>query len=152
LDGVGVELDPAVLEEPDQALAMVQRVADRLSGRAAAGQASELRREPGDQVCDEGAAPLLPDGTADVGRLAARLRLNRVEGRDPLQRLLCDRRRLALCQSDALPAGMRPTERQGDALARRGERLVSPVALALQDATIAAQQVLRVPGAAAPTT
>lgn len=36
--GVGVGLDAAVVEETDQAAVVVQRVSDRLRGRAAAGQ------------------------------------------------------------------------------------------------------------------
>lgn len=39
---------------------------------------------------------VLADGAADVGRLAAQFRLDRVEGGNPLQRLGGDRRGLAL--------------------------------------------------------
>ena len=67
LDRVGVELDAAVIEEPDQAVAVVQRVADRLGGRAAARQARQLRLEPGEQVLDQRPALRLADGAARSG-------------------------------------------------------------------------------------
>ena len=43
---------------------MVQRVADRLRGRAATRQTGELRGEPGEQLLDQRPALRLPDGTA----------------------------------------------------------------------------------------
>lgn len=65
-----------------ETFAAVQCVADGLRGRAAAGQAGERRGEPGEQVIDEGAAPLLADGAVEVGRLAAHLCLDGVERGD----------------------------------------------------------------------
>ena len=50
-----------------QAIAVVQRVADRLGGRAAARQSRQLRLEPGEQVLDQRPAPRLPGSAAQLG-------------------------------------------------------------------------------------
>ena len=79
---------------------------------------------------------------AHVGWHASHVCLDRIDGSDPLQRLLCDRRRPALRQLDELPAGVRPTERKRDAAIRRSQCLVGTVAVALQDAAVTSQQRL----------
>jgi len=52
LDCVGIELDAAIFEEPVETVAVVQRIADRLGGRAGAWQSRQLCLEPGEQVLD----------------------------------------------------------------------------------------------------
>lgn len=84
LDGVGVEPDATILEEPHQAVAVVQRVADGLRGRAAAGQAGKLLREPGEQVLDQRPAARLANGAAKLWQLATDLRLDGIERGDAL--------------------------------------------------------------------
>ncbi len=60
---------------------MVQDLAEGLRDRAAARQARTLCREPGGQIFDEGAASLVADGAAHVGRLPAHLCFDRIECR-----------------------------------------------------------------------
>ena len=79
---------------------MVQRVADRLRGRAAAGQAREGLPQPGEQLLDERAAPGLAGGLPDLREAAPDLRLYGVEGGDAPQGFGRDRCRPALRQRD----------------------------------------------------
>ena len=97
---------------------MVQRVADRLRGRAAAGQARELCLEPGEQRLDQRPAPRLADALADLRRLTAELGLDGIERGDAPQDLLSDRRGLALRPVPVSPRRSapyrRPTTSAGD--------------------------------------
>ena len=152
LDGVRIYLRAAVVEEPLQAIAVVQRVADRFCGRAAARQSCQLLLEPGEQVGHQRPASRLPGGAALVGWLC----------RGPCPR----RRRARRCACSASAAigavlllgqvvefapHMAPAvdERRALAAVRRGQALVDGVAVALQQAGVATQQRLGVLGAAA---
>jgi hypothetical protein len=61
---------------------MVQGVADCPCRGAATGQARQLLLEPGEQVLDQRPAPGLACGPSCLGRLAADLGLDSVEGGD----------------------------------------------------------------------
>ena len=87
-DGVGIELEPAVLEEQHQPRPVAQGVADRRGQGGAPGDPPQLGREPGVQGVHNGPAALLPDRTSLLGRAAADLGLHFVELADPAQRLL----------------------------------------------------------------
>src|SRR5215210_2005149 len=87
--------------------------------------------------CETSAATTLT--RTEVRRLAAHLRLHRVERRDPPQRLRRDRRRPGLRQVEKFPPDVGPTEREGGPRARGGDALVGGVAVALQDPGIVAR-------------
>src|SRR4051794_26523361 len=83
LDGVGVQLEPAVLEEQDQTLPVAQRVADRLGQAGLARDPLQLGREPAVQGIHDRLAALLPDRASLLGGTATDLRLHFVELADP---------------------------------------------------------------------
>src|SRR5512144_2252683 len=119
---------------------MVERIADRLRGRAACGELGDLRLEPGAQIEHQRPALRLPRGTALFGAAGAYGGLDVVERGDAAQRLGRDRRRAGLGQVVEAPPHMAPAEDQRDGvLSATSELLVGRVAVALQDAAIAAQ-------------
>jgi hypothetical protein len=130
LDGVGVELDAAVVEEAGEPVPELEGVADRLGEAGLAGQPTELGLEPGTKVLDQRPRAGLALGVAGLWITAADLRLDGVEGGDPAQRLLGDRRVAGLGDLVELAPGMRPAERQG----RAGQAPVGGIAVDLQDA------------------
>src|SRR3712207_6640650 len=129
---------------------MVQRIADLLCRWRAAGQARELRLQPGEQVLDQRLALGLTRCAPGIRRLAAHLRLDGVERGDPPQRLPGDRPRPTLRQVDELPSDVSPTICERRPGSRGGDALVDRVAVALQDPGVAAEQPLRMLPAAAP--
>jgi hypothetical protein len=92
LDDVGVELDPALLQEQRQSLPVAQGVADRLGQAGAPRDPRQLGSEPRVQGFHQRPATLLPDRTPLLGRAAADLRLDGIELADPAQRLFRQRR------------------------------------------------------------
>ena len=81
LDGVGVDLDPAVVEEAREALPARERVADRLGELALLADERELGAQPGLELGDERTRSFLADGAALVGRAAADVVLDRRRAR-----------------------------------------------------------------------
>ena len=75
LDGVVVDLDPAVVEEEGQAWPAGQRVADGFGQLGLLADGVELGAEPGLQVLDDRTALLQARRTAGLGILAADLGL-----------------------------------------------------------------------------
>src|SRR5712671_4149593 len=69
-DGVGVELQAAVIEEQDQPAPVVQCVSDRLGQRGTTGDAAERFRQPCLHRLDEWMAALLAHASALLGGLA----------------------------------------------------------------------------------
>src|SRR5438309_11525005 len=112
LDGVGVDLDAAVIEEAHQPVPAVERIADRLGDGRAAGHLCQGLLEPGLQRFGERLGLLLSHRPALVGALAADLGFDLVEFGDPLQGLGGDRRRRRFGKVEPLPAPMCPTERE----------------------------------------
>jgi di/tricarboxylate transporter len=88
LDRVGVQLEPAVLEEQHQPLPVAQGIAERLGQAGARRDPLQLRAQPAVQRLHQRPAALLPDRTACLGRMAADLGLDPVQLPDPAQRLL----------------------------------------------------------------
>jgi hypothetical protein len=71
LDHVGIDLDPAVVEEDGKPGPELEGVADRFSDTRAAGDLGELGVEPDPQVIDDRPTLILADGLALLGRMAA---------------------------------------------------------------------------------
>jgi len=121
---------------------MIERIADRLCRRTAGGLFRKLRFEPDRHRADQRLA-LGPAYRQSIHRrLAAHAVLNRVKGGDSPQRFHRDRC-FRLGQIVEAAADMAPTECQRDGrLSGLGadERLVGLIAIALQDAPIAAEQ------------
>ena len=67
LDGVGVDLDPAVVEEAREAVPVRERVADGLGELALLADEGEPVAQPGLESDDERTRSLLADGAALVG-------------------------------------------------------------------------------------
>ena len=141
-----VYLRAAVVEESLQAIPMVQRVADRFCGRAAARQSCQLLLEPAEQVGDERLASCLSSSAALVRWLSPDRGLDGVERRDAPERLRGNRRRVLLGQVIKFAPYMAPAvdERRALATFRRGQALVDRIAVALQQARVATQQRLGV--------
>jgi hypothetical protein len=66
LDGVGVQLDAAVIEEAGEPVPMAEAIADIFGNGGAARDVSQLLLEPGLEVMDEGFAARLPLGAAFI--------------------------------------------------------------------------------------
>src|SRR5438309_6758775 len=62
LDAVVVKLNASVFEKPFQPVPVIERVTDRLGGRTASRQFSDLRLEPDTQVRDQRFALRLTQG------------------------------------------------------------------------------------------
>ena len=67
LDGVGVELDPAILKVEAESLPSDQGVADGVSERAARRHPMQLGLQPGFQCTDQRLGQLLADRAAQLG-------------------------------------------------------------------------------------
>ena len=119
-----------------------QGIADGAGELALAGDAPEARGEPGFEVIEQRAGAALANGPADVGRQAARLVLDRVEGGDPQKRLVGKRCAVPLVDVEELAPDMRPA---GDLADRAGpvELAEAGIAVGLQDAAEAAKMALR---------
>jgi hypothetical protein len=121
---------------------MVQRVTDRLGRRPAGGQFGKLRLEPDTQLGNQRLALELTHGLSISGGLAADIHFDRVECGNPLQCFDRDRR-LRLGQVIEAAAHVAPAERERDGRIGglgSGELLVGRVAVALEDAAVAAEQ------------
>src|SRR3546814_11236432 len=113
LNRVVVDVDPAIVEEPDEPGPVAQRIVDRLEGRRAAEHAPALGVEPAMQLVDDRPGSRLADGKALFGHVAIDLALDAVEQSDPVQRFGGDRRAIALAASvEEAAANMRPATGQ----------------------------------------
>src|SRR5687768_12688048 len=92
---IGIDLNPAVVEEQGQARPAGQRVTDRLGELALLADKSELLAQPRLKSLDERPAAVLAHSATLLGRAAADLALDPVEGRDAGERFRRDRRRSA---------------------------------------------------------
>ena len=91
LDGIGVQLDPAIGQEDAQAVPVAQHVADRLGHRHLAGDARQLLFQVDLERLDPGPAPVLSNRPPGIGRLTADLVLDAVQLGDPPEHLAGDR-------------------------------------------------------------
>jgi hypothetical protein len=91
LHRVGVDLDPAVVEEAAERRQAAESSADGLGHPAALGNAAEVGFKPGLHHLDQGARGRCSHLPPGFGRLAADARLNGVELGDPAQSLAGDR-------------------------------------------------------------
>jgi len=135
LDGVGVQLHPAILQEQHQPRPVAQGVADRLGEGGAPGDPLQLGREPGLQGLDDRSATLLPGRAPYLGRVTADLGFDRVELADPAQRLFGQRRAGGPVELVEAPPAMGPTEGELDLVrwATRQQALEASIAVHLQD-------------------
>ncbi len=142
-DGVGVEVNAAIVEKAYQSIPVVQRIVDRVRGGAAGRQFRQLRLEPPTQVFDERPTLSLAHHPPGIRGVAANARLDLVECRDAPERLGGDRRGVGLGKVVEAAPHMAPAENQRHLLLityGTSELLVSRIAVALQDAAIAAEQ------------
>ena len=147
LDGVGIELDAAVVEEPDEAVPELERVADGLGKAGAAWQSGLLRLQPGAQSLDEGSGAGVARGAAALGVEAADLGLHGVAFGDAPQRLLGDRGVPDLGDVVEAPPDVAPAEGARDGTARpvgRGEAAAGGVAVHLERSGEAFDEIGRV--------
>src|SRR5215467_13817535 len=144
-DDVGVELDAAVVEEPREAVPMVQGVADVLGDGGLGRDASELLLEPGLECRHERLAALLAHRAALIGTAAPERLLDGIQGGNARERLAGDRRGTALRDVVEAAPQMGPAKSQGDCLLAFGvgNGLVGRVPVALHDAAIAIEQLER---------
>ena len=117
LDRVGVDLDPAVVEEAREPLPVVPPVADCLGHLGFCRDELELLREPRSELSDKRLSSGLANGATQIGALPSYLRFNAIERGDARERLVCDWRGAALGHFIETPSQMRPAE---------GERNLAP--------------------------
>ena len=118
LHDVGINLDPAIVEEVDEAVPAAEAIADRLGDRALPGDGRELNFEPGLEAVDERLRPLLAGGMARLGLLAADLDLDGVDRGDARECLAGNRRISGLGNLIEPPPPMRPAEGKLDRTGR----------------------------------
>lgn len=105
LDGVGVDLDAAVVEEPAQTVPAGQSIADRLAQLAFGGDLGGLGLEPGLEGLEDGPAPLPPQRLPPIGVLPADLCLDAIPFGNGPERLGGDRRLRGLMRIVELAPG-----------------------------------------------
>ena len=132
LDGVAVEIDPSVAQEPRQAIPASKRIADRLAEFAFGADLTEASLEILMELFDDWSAALVADGAALLGREPAHLILDGVEQRDPAQDF--GRHRRSIGELVELAPHMCPAEGEPDLLPAAGERAVTAKAACLQNA------------------
>jgi len=91
LDHVGVDLDPTVVEEDDEAGRQLESVADGLGDAGAARDRHQLRVEPNPQAVDDRPALVTAEGVALFGCMAADRVFDPIECGDALQGVLGER-------------------------------------------------------------
>src|SRR5271167_3700436 len=94
LDGIRVDLDPAVVEETREAGPVREGVADDLGELALLADEGEPVAQPRVESDDERTRSFLADGASLVWPATANVGLDPIERSDALQRLRCDRRSL----------------------------------------------------------
>ena len=135
-DGVGVELQAAVIEEQDQPAPVVQCVSDRLGQSGTTGDAAERFRQPCLHRLDEWTAALLAHPSAFLGGLATDLGLDLVERGNLAQGFLGERRLNGGVDVIELAPRMGPTESQlGDIAHVCDQAAKSGVAVDLEKTT-----------------
>src|SRR5262249_29517007 len=92
LDGVGVQLDAAIVQEARQAFPARERVPHRLGQSAASGQKRELRLKPEPHRLDDGLGAIATRREAVCWCLTAKFGLDGIELGDPAQGLSRNRR------------------------------------------------------------
>src|SRR3974390_1039086 len=132
-DGVGVDIDAAVAEEPDEPFPSRQGVANGDGER----RFSRDRREPGLQPrlhrFDDRLGAGLAGALASLGALAANVALDVIERADAREHLGGDRRGRCRLDLEEATAHMRPTEGERDIAGFR-QSLIGAVAVDLQQA------------------
>ena len=131
LDDVGIDLDPAVVEEQAQAGPAREGVADRIGEFALAADQAELLAQPWLQGFDHWSTSFLTHGTPLVGRATTDLGFDPIQRGDACQRLLGDRRGGGEFVEE--PPCVAPTIGQPDGAAF-GQHLVGRIAIDLQHA------------------
>ena len=114
LNGIGVELDAAIMQEPGEPISARQRIADRVGELAAARRAAELLLEPDLQLFDKRFGERPPLGHSERGGQAADARLDGTEFANSPQHLSRNRRAICLEEFVEVAPRMRPTSGQDD--------------------------------------
>src|SRR5690606_26642763 len=147
-----VHLDSLALEDHAQAAPVVANVGERAAHRRLARQPGTLFTDPGVELLDDRARTCLALLQALRRRLAADFLLDGIEVGDLLQQLVGNRRTFARCGLDHLSTGMAPAvskhQRLTAAALWPGEAAVTAVAIDLQDAVKALEDLLAVDAAA----
>lgn len=114
LDGVGVELYAAIVEEADQSLPARWRVADGLGERASAGEVRKLCLQPCAQIGDHWLRSSPPRRKPVGWRLSADFRLDGIQAANTAQRFFRDRRSRRFLDVMELAPCVRPAGSQND--------------------------------------
>src|ERR1700760_2674846 len=112
LDGVAIDFDGAVIDEPRQPVTTLETVADDFGHFATPGQERQLLLQPTEQIVNEWRGVGLTHGTAFLGTAATDLGLEMVKRGDPLQGLGGDRRRSAFVDIKEVSSPMGPAKSQ----------------------------------------
>jgi hypothetical protein len=99
-DDIGIDLDPAVIDEENEAIPAAKAITDRLCDRALPGGRGELGHQPGLEGVDEGLRSLLSNDPARLGIWAADLGFDGRDGGDARERL-GGNRRVTMCRRAA---------------------------------------------------
>lgn len=142
LDGVGIALDTAVVEEPDEPDAAYECITDRLGQLAALQDARELRFEPRLDRIDQRRCYNAPQSKPLSGSNAFSLCLDRIEFGDPAYCFSGNRRPVTLRDLVELAPGMRPAGGKHD-IACGGKLLEPGVTIDMQCAVIVFEMLLR---------
>ena len=109
-DRVGIQFQPAIINEENQAFPVVQCITNGLGKGRTPGDARQLLGQPGMHGLDQRTALSLADPHAIISRLAADIVLDRIQGGDPAQRLVRDRGLRGGMDIEELPPCVRPAE------------------------------------------
>src|SRR5580704_8020265 len=133
LNRVGVEFDPAVMQEPSEARPAAQRITYGFGKRAVCRHPQKLAFQPGLHAVHNEPGPCPTRRQAMLWRLAPDILLNGVKLTNPPQRLRRQRRAGCLFNLIELASGMRPTCRENNISADR-QPLKAGIAINVEDA------------------
>src|SRR5450756_668637 len=133
LDGVVVEFDAAIVDEPRQPFPARQGIADGIGELALLTDQTKFCPQPRLKRVNQRMGFLLPDNAALVGAAATDVFLDGIDSRNVGERFARDRRRTWGSEFVKVAAYMRPAERKPD-VAPLGELAVAGIAIDLQDA------------------
>lgn len=145
LDRVGIQFQPAIIKEQNQPFPVVQRITNGLGKGRAPGDARQLLGQPGMHGLDQRTALPLADLHAIIRCLATNIVLDRIQGGDPAQRLVRDRRLRCGMDIEELPPCVGPAEGQAGCVGISTDQAAKPgIPINLQQAKEALQMTDRV--------
>src|SRR5690606_32260356 len=132
LDGVGIDLDAAIVEEAGEPFPARERVADRLGELGLLADQAKLLAQPGLKLGDDCPASFPAHGKTCLRRQAADVDLDVIEFGDAPERFAGDRRWTGCGEFVEAPAHMRPAEGERCA-ALVGQHAIAAITVDLQD-------------------